>query len=75
MTLLMSFVTAEKKTKTNQNKTRNENKCEKNTARGKTRQKKDNLNIELFVMLNLRLVKAPISTLDRKKIILILNYS
>ena len=58
MTLLMSFVTAEKKTKTNQNKTRNENKCENNTARGKTRKKKDNLNIELFVMLNLRISKS-----------------
>ena len=58
MTLLMSFVTAEKKTKTNQNKTRNENECEKNRARGKTRQKKDKLNIELFVMLNLRISKS-----------------
>ena len=54
MTLLMSFVTVEKKTKTNENKTRNENKYEKNRASGKTRQKKDKLNIELFVMLNLR---------------------
>ena len=43
-----------KKTKTNQKETRNEKKCEKNRARGKTRQKKDNLNTELFVMLNLR---------------------
>ena len=42
MTLLMSFVTAEKKTKTNENKTRKE----KST--------KDKLNIEMFVMLNLR---------------------
>ena len=47
-----------KKTKTNQNKTRNENECEKNRARGKTRQKKDKLNIELFVMLNLRISKS-----------------
>ena len=54
MTLVMSFVTVEKKTKTNENKTRNENKYEKNRASGKTRQKKDKLNIELFVMLNLR---------------------
>ena len=56
MTLFMSFVTPEKKkqNKTNQNKTRNENKYEKNRARGKTRQKKDKLNIELFVMQNLR---------------------
>ena len=53
MTLLMSFVTPEKKNKANKNKTRNENKYEKNRARGKTRQKKDKLNIELFVMLNL----------------------
>ena len=51
---VMSFVTVEKKTKTNENKTRNENKYEKNRASGKTRQKKDKLNIELFVMLNLR---------------------
>ena len=51
MTLVMSFVTADKK---NQNKTRNENKYEKIRAREKTRQKKDKLNIELFVMLNLR---------------------
>ena len=50
----MSFVTPEKKYKTNQNKTRNENKSEKNRASGKTRQKKDKLNIEMFVMLNLR---------------------
>ena len=49
MTLLMSFVTPEKK-----NKTRNENKYEKNRARGKTRRKKDKLNIKLFVMQNLR---------------------
>ena len=54
MTLVMSFVTVEKKTKTNENKTRNENKYEKNRASGKTGQKKDKLNIELFVMLNLR---------------------
>ena len=47
-----------KKTKTNQNKTRNKNRCEKNWARGKTRQKKDKLNIELFVMLNLRISKS-----------------
>ena len=46
MTLVMSFVTAEKKTKTNQNETRKENKYEKNRERGKTRQKKDKLNIE-----------------------------
>ena len=58
MTLVMSFVTAEKKTKTNQNETRKENKYEKNRARGKTRQKKDKLNIELFVMLNLRIGKS-----------------
>ena len=45
----MSFVTV---------KTRNENKYEKNRARGKTRQKKDKLNIELFVMLNLRISKS-----------------
>ena len=54
MTLLMSFVTPEKKNEANKNKTRNENKYEKNRARGKTRQKKDKLNIEMFVMLNLR---------------------
>ena len=54
MTLVMSFVTAEKKTETNQNKTRNENKYEKIRAREKTRQKKDKLNIEMFAMLNLR---------------------
>ena len=54
MTLVMSFVTAKKKPKTNQNETRKENKYEKNRARGKTRQKKDKLNIEMFVMLNLR---------------------
>ena len=53
MTLVMSFVTAEKN-QTNQNKTRNENKYEKIRAREKTRQKKDKLNIEMFVMLNLR---------------------
>ena len=53
MTPLMSFLTPGKK-KTNKNKTRNENKYEKNRARGKTRQKKDKLNIEMFVMLNLR---------------------
>ena len=59
MTLLVPFVTAEKKkTKTNQNKTRNKNRCEKNWARGKTRQKKDKLNIELFVMPNLRISKS-----------------
>ena len=53
MTLVMSFVTVEKKPKTNENKTRNENKYEKNRASGKNRQKKDKLNIELLVMLNL----------------------
>ena len=58
MTPLMSFVTAKKKNKTNQNKTRNEKKCEKNRARGKTRQKKDKLNIEVFLMLNLRISKS-----------------
>ena len=55
MTLVMSFVTAEKKRKPiKKKKTRNENKYEKNRARGKTQQEKDKLNIELFVMLNLR---------------------
>ena len=54
MTLVMSFVTVEKKPKTNENKTRNENKYEKNRARGKTRQKKDKLNIAMFLMQNLR---------------------
>ena len=54
MTLVMSFVTVKKQNKTNEKKTRNENKYEKNRARGKTRQKKDKLNIELFVMQNLR---------------------
>ena len=49
MTLVMSFVTAEKK-----RKPINENKYEKNRARGKTQQEKDKLNIELFVMLDLR---------------------
>ena len=55
MTLLMSFVTAEKK-KPKQMKTKHEKKTstKKNRARGKTRQKKDKLNIEMFVMLNLR---------------------
>ena len=47
MTLVMSFATAEKKTRK-----RKENKYEKNRARGKTRLKK--LNIEMFVMLNPR---------------------
>ena len=32
--------------------------AKKNRARGKTRQKKDKLNIELFVMLNLRISKS-----------------
>ena len=54
MTLVMSFVTAEKKTKTNQNETRKESKYEKNRAIRETRKKKDKLNIEMFVMLNLR---------------------
>ena len=31
---------------------------QKNRARGKTRQEKDKLNIELFVMLNLRISKS-----------------
>ena len=52
MTLVMSFVTAEKKPK--QIKTKHEMKYEKIRAREKTRQKKDKLNIEMFVMLNLR---------------------
>ena len=50
MTLVMSFVTAEKK----KTRKRKENKHEKNRARGKTRLKKDKLNIEIFVMLNPR---------------------
>ena len=54
MTLLMSFVTPEKQNQANKNKTRNENKYEKNRARGKTRQKKDKLNIAMFLMQNLR---------------------
>ena len=54
MTLVMSFVTAEKKRKPVKKKTRNENKYEKNRARGKTQQEKDKLNIELVVMLNPR---------------------
>ena len=49
MTLVMSFVTAEKKTRK-----RKENKYEKNRAGGKARLKKDKLNIEMFVMLNPR---------------------
>ena len=53
MTLLMSFVTV-KKNQTNENETGKENKYEKNRARGKTRLKKDKLNIEMFVMLNPR---------------------
>ena len=55
MTLLMSFVTAEKK-KPKRIKTKHEMKtsAKKIRAKGKTRQKKGNLNTELFVMLNLR---------------------
>ena len=54
MMVVMSFVISEKKPKQMKKKTRNENKYEKNRTRGKTRQKKDKLNIEIFVMLNLR---------------------
>ena len=44
-----------KKTKTKQNKTKHYKKGDrKNRARGKTQHKKDKLNIELSVMLNLR---------------------
>ena len=55
MTLLMSFVTAEKK-KPKRIKTKHEMKtsAKKIRAKGKTRKKKGYLNTELFVMLNLR---------------------
>ena len=42
MTLVMSFVTVEKKPKTNENKTRNENKYEKIERAGKLGRKKIN---------------------------------
>ena len=48
MTLVMSFVTAEKKN------TKTKRKQARNRARMKTRLKKDKLSTEMFVMLNPR---------------------
>ena len=57
------LITAEKKAKTNKNKTRNENGYEKKEARSKTKQNREKPNFKPFVIFkSLEFLKGPILT-------------